>query len=100
MLIYEITATVDENIAAEYETYMRELHIPDLIATGYFAAAFFAKKGNMYRIGYHCDSREDLDAYLANHAGRLRAEMASKFPEGIEFSRNELEILGLFPSPE
>ena len=99
MLIYEVTAVVDESIADEYEKYMREQHIPDLLATNYFAAAFFAKNGNMYRIGYHCDSREDLEAYFANHAGRLRAEMAVRFPEGVEFSRNELEIIALFPEP-
>ncbi|MBK6749815.1 MAG: DUF4286 family protein [Pyrinomonadaceae bacterium] len=99
MLIYEVTAVVDESIADEYEKYMREQHIPDLLATNYFAAAFFAKNGNMYRIGYHCDSREDLEAYFANHAGRLRADMAAHFPSGIEFSRNELEIIALFPEP-
>ena len=97
MLIYEVTATVDAAIVDEYEKYMREQHIPDLLATGYFAAAFFAKSGNMYRIGYHCDSRKDLEAYMANHSGRLRADLTSHFPAGIEISRNELEILGLFP---
>ncbi len=99
MLIYEVTATVEPAIAEEYEKYMREQHIPDLLATGYFAAAFFAKNGNMYRIGYHCDSQKDLEAYFANHAGRLRADIAAHFPSGIEFSRNELEIIALFPEP-
>lgn len=99
MLIYEVTATVEAGIADEYERYMREQHIPDLIATGYFAAAFFAKAGNMYRVGYHCDSHKDLDAYFTNHAGRLRADMASHFPTGIEFTRNEFEIIALFPEP-
>ncbi len=99
MLIYEVTAVVDPSIADEYEKYMLEQHIPDLLATNYFAAAFFAKNENMFRIGYHCDSREDLDAYFANHAGRLRADMAAHFPSGIEFSRNELEIIALFPEP-
>lgn len=100
MLIYEVTAIVDAELVDDYEKYMRERHIPDLLKTGYFAAAFFAKSGKMYRIGYHCDSRENLDAYFANEAKRLRADMASHFPVGIEFSRNELDILALFPSPE
>lgn len=99
MLIYEVTATVEPGIADDYERYMRERHIPDLLATGCFAAAFFAKNGNMYRIGYHCDSRNELDAYFADHADRLRADMAAHFPAGIEFSRNEWEIVALFPNP-
>jgi hypothetical protein len=99
MLIYEITATIDEKIAAEYEEFMTERHIPDLLATGHFAAAFFAKNGTTYRIGYHADSREDLDAYLANDAERLRSDLTEKFPTGIEVSRQNLEIVRLFPNP-
>ena len=99
MLIYEITATVDDELIAEYEKYMTERHIPDLLATGNFAAAFFAKAGNVYRIGYHADSREQFDAYIANHAERLRADFTEHFPTGIEVSRQVLEIVKLFPSP-
>ncbi len=97
MLIYEITATVDDDLAKDYEQYMTDRHIPDLLATGHFAAAFFAKNGGQYRIGYHADSQEDLDAYLANDAGRLRDDHASHFPQGVEVSRQVLEIVALFP---
>ncbi|MFN0279045.1 MAG: DUF4286 family protein [Pyrinomonadaceae bacterium] len=100
MLIYEITATVDAGIAAEYEKYMTEQHIPDLLATGHFAAAFFAKKGSQYRIAYHADSQQQLDDYLANDAERLRAEFAEQFPEGIEIARQNLEIIALFSGTE
>jgi len=97
MFIYEVTATVDERIASDFESYMTEEHIPDLLATGHFAAAFFAKNGPQYRIGYHADSRQHLDEYLANDAERLRADIALHFPHGIEFSRQILEIVKLFP---
>ncbi len=99
MLIYEITATVADALVGEYEKYMTERHIPDLLATGNFAAAFFAKNGNVYRIGYHADSREQFDEYIANHAERLRADFAEHFPSGVEVSRQVLEIVKLFPSP-
>lgn len=99
MLIYEITATVNHELVAEYEKYMTERHIPDLLATGYFAAAFFAKNGNVYRIGYHANSREQFDAYIVNQAERLRADFAEHFPAGVDVSRQVLEIVKLFPSP-
>ena len=99
MLIYEVTATVDSNLAADFEKYMADTHIPDLLATGYFAAAFFAKNGSQYKMGYHADSQEALEAYLANDAERLRAEIKDRFPTGIEFSRQVMEIIKLFPSP-
>lgn len=99
MLIYEITVTVDEALIAVYEKYMTERHIPDLLATGNFAGAFFAKNGNVYRISYHADSREQFDAYIENHAERLRADFAEHFPTGVEVSRQVLEIVKLFPNP-
>lgn len=100
MFIYEVTATVDEKIAGAYEKYMTEQHIPDVLATGCFTAAFFAKNGNKYRMGYHCDSNENFDAYLANDAERIRADVAKHFPTGIEFSRQNLEIIALFSGNE
>ncbi|MEQ1923341.1 MAG: DUF4286 family protein [Pyrinomonadaceae bacterium] len=99
MLIYEITAAVDTELVADYERYMTERHIPELLATGYFAAAFFAKNGGQFRIGYHSDTQELFDAYIANDAERLRADFAEHFPTGIEVSRQVMEIVGLFPAP-
>ena len=99
MLIYEVTATVDSHLADKYEKYMADTHIPDLLATGHFAAAFFAKNGSQYKMGYHAHSQKALDAYFANDAERLRAEIKDHFPTGIEFSRQVFEIIKLFPSP-
>jgi hypothetical protein len=97
MLIYEITATVDVELIADYEKYMTERHIPDLLATGHFAAAFFANNGNVYRIGYHADTSEQFDEYIETHAERLRADFAEHFPNGVEVSRQVLEIVRLYP---
>ena len=99
MLIYEVTATVDSKLTAEYEKYMVEQHIPDLLATGHFQAAFFAKNVLQYKIGYHAESQKQLDRYFADHAERLRADLKEHFPTGIEFSRQIFEIVKLFPSP-
>lgn len=97
MLIYEITATVDESLIEGYENYMTERHIPDLLATGHFSAAFFAKNGNVYRIGYHAESTEHYDAYIENDAERLRADFLEHFPAGVKVSRDVFEIVKLFP---
>ena len=97
MLIYEVTATVDPNIRSEFESFMAKRHIPDVLATGKFSAAFFAGSNGTYRVGYHCDSRGDLESYYAEHAAALRADVAERFPAGIELSRMELDIVALFP---
>lgn len=94
MVTYEITATVRDELCGEYERFMRETHIPDLMRTGAFVAASLSQSTpGRYRIRYEARSREHLAAYLAEHAPVLRQHFAAAFPSGIELSREEWEIL-------
>ena len=95
MIIYEITAIVQPQSVEEYEKYMRERHIPDLLETGFFRAAYFTRAAaeNRYRIQYHARDRGALDEYLKTQAERLRADFLTHFPEGVELSRENWEIL-------
>ena len=43
MITYEITATVQPHLLEAYERFMRERHIPDLMATHVFETAAFAR---------------------------------------------------------
>ncbi|MET0753754.1 MAG: DUF4286 family protein [Pyrinomonadaceae bacterium] len=93
MIIYEITAVVRENLVEAYEKYMRERHIPDLLATKYFSAAYFTRTtDNRYRIQYHARDEDVLREYLKTDATRLRADFIAHFPEGVEVFREIWEI--------
>jgi hypothetical protein len=94
MIIYEITATVRDDLSEQYETYMRETHISDLLATGFFSGARILRSGeNRYRIQYEAPDQNALDTYLEAEAARLRADFLAHFPEGIELSRENWEVL-------
>ena len=97
MVTYEITAIVDALFAAAYEEYMIGRHIPDLLATGYFASATFSKSGDRYRIRYEAFSQESLDQYLENDAMRLRSDLEDRFPEGVQHSREFWNVIAVFP---
>lgn len=98
MVTYEITAAVRADLCGEYERYMRELHIPHLLETGAFAAATFSRSSQgRYRIRYEAHSRDALDDYLENHAPRLREHFAQTFPEGVQVSREEWDVLAGWP---
>lgn len=87
-VVYEITAEVEPDLFDEYERYMREVHIPDLLDTGCFQAAAFSRAApGRYRMRYVALRQADLDRYLAEHASRLRAEFSSRLPRGITLSR-------------
>jgi hypothetical protein len=71
-----------------YERFMREHHIPDLLATGCFEQAELLRAApGRYRVRYRARSQEDLDRYLADHAPRFRAEFQDRLPSGVKLSR-------------
>ncbi|HEY8561005.1 MAG TPA: DUF4286 family protein [Pyrinomonadaceae bacterium] len=97
MIVYEITATVRADLVDAFEKYMLGIHIPDLLATGFFSGARVARSGeNRYRIGYEARDQKSLDEYLNAAAAPLRADFLAHFPEGVELSRENWEVLQLW----
>jgi hypothetical protein len=100
-VIYEIIAVVEKDLVKAYEKYMRERHIPDLLATGCFRDANFLRSSeNRYCIRYEAFSQKMLDNYLGNEAERLRADFLAHFPKGVELSREIWEVLQVFNNDE
>lgn len=98
MIIYEVSGTVNRELVPEYERYMRERHIPDVLATGSFSAAAILRAGeNRYRILYECANDATLQEYLNEHAPSLRADFAKHFPTGVELSREVWHVLERWP---
>ena len=92
-VVYEITANVRADLAAEYERFMRDEHIPDLLATGLFCGArLVADENGNFRIAYESKSRAELDRYLAEFALQLRQKFLDRFPTGVEISRSEWNV--------
>lgn len=98
MITYEVTVTVRADLVPAYEQFMRQRHVPDLLATGAFAGASFSRSApGRYRIRYEALDREALDRYLREHAPRLRQDVLERFPEGLELSREEWTIIQHWP---
>lgn len=94
MVTYEVTATVDLDLADRYERYMQDHHISDLLATGCFVHATFSRSGpGRYRIRYEAPDEVTLDAYLERHAAELRAHVDREFPRGVALSREVWTVL-------
>ncbi|HEX6280296.1 MAG TPA: DUF4286 family protein [Pyrinomonadaceae bacterium] len=94
---YEITAAVSEDLVIAFETFMIGRHIPDLMATGCFSGATFSRsQSGRYRIRYEAHDRESLDKYMLEHAARLREDVLNTFPDGLDISREEWDVLASF----
>jgi hypothetical protein len=91
-LVYEVTAVVELELAGEWERYMRERHIPDVLACGCFTGATLARaSGGRYLIRYHVATRADLERYLTECAPGLRAEFGARYPGGVALTRETWE---------
>jgi hypothetical protein len=94
VIVYEVTAKVEAAHREKYEGYMRDRHIPDLLATGFFLSASFERsEPGRYRMRYVCESQGTLEVYLEKEAPRLRNDVTEHFPEGIELSREVWDVL-------
>jgi Domain of unknown function (DUF4286) len=88
MIAYEVTSQVEESLVGRFEQYMRETHIPEVLATGCFQAAVFARSSpGRYRTSYVAGAQADLDRYLERHTAGLRSDFAAHFPKGVSLSR-------------
>ncbi|HYJ90983.1 MAG TPA: DUF4286 family protein [Pyrinomonadaceae bacterium] len=94
MIIYEVTAKVASHLSDDYEQYMRDRHIPDVLATGAFlSAGFYITENGVYQVRYQAANQDALENYINEHATRLRKDVQDRFPSGVEFSRHEWSLI-------
>lgn len=94
-IIYEIQASVRADLRAEWESYMRDEHVPEVVAAGGFLGATLERgDAGRYRIRYVAPDLERLEAYRRDAAPRLRQAALDRFPDGVELAREDWEVAG------
>ncbi len=99
MYIYNVTINIEETIHNEWLQWMKEEHIPDMLATEKFSKALMTKVlveeemgGITYSVQYTTNNKETLQKYYDEDADRLRAE-TNRFAGKFVAFRTELEIV-------
>ena len=71
MVIYNVTTHVESSIEESWLNWMKEKHLPEMLATKKFKTARIFKiisendKGGVsYAAQYHCDNKMSLEQYL------------------------------------
>ena len=99
MILYNITVNIEHDVEEEWKVWMRNVHIPDVMSTGYFASFKFFKllvdepQGTTYSIQYFAESMEKFQAYESAHASRLQQLHAEKFGMKAMAFRSLLEAV-------
>lgn len=100
MYIYNVTVKVEQHRADEWLTWMRETHIPEVIATGYFTEHRICRllddgdmDGITFAIQYTLNTLDDFLQYSSLSAPALQRASAEKFGHDAVAFRTIMEIL-------
>ena len=100
MYIYNVTTNIDETIQAEWLQWMKEKHIPEMLATGKFSNAKMSQVlineemgGITYSVQYTTDSLETLQEYYKECAPKLRDESLKLFKDKFVAFRTEMKVI-------
>lgn len=99
MYIYNVTVSIDKELADEWLNWMKTIHIPDVLNTGHFTGNKICRvlnvndEGETFSIQYTFNNMADIEAYQKNHATRLQAEHSKRYEGRYAAFRTLLQIV-------
>lgn len=97
MIIYNVTVKISHEKHDDWLKWMKEVHVPDVMATKLFSKHVFSKvlvddeEGTNYSIQYYCESMEVLNQYQEIFAPKLQAEHTIRYKDHFVAFRTLLE---------
>jgi hypothetical protein len=99
MYIYNVTCNVTHAIHEEWLNWMKQVHIPEVLATNCFISAKILKliniedEGSTYAIQYTYNNENDIVNYQSEFAPDLQAKTKAKYGENVLAFRTYMEII-------
>lgn len=100
MIIYNVTINIEDDAHDEWLSWMKDKHIPDMLATGKFTHAKMTKVlveeemgGTSYSVQYTCPDKSTLERYYQENADEMRADGQKRFTNKFVAFRTELEVI-------
>jgi hypothetical protein len=100
-LIYNVTVKVAAKAHHDWVNWMRDIHIPEVMATACFSSYRFLhlegyddEEGFTYAIQYACPSRALFDIYQVEHAPLMQQKYKEIFDGQIVVFRTILKMIG------
>ncbi len=100
MIIYNVTIKAETGIATQWMQWMQEEHLNDMMNTGLFSDYRLCRlleqdetEGVSYVVQYHCDSVENYQTYVKEHAPKMRQKGINKFGGRFVAFRTVMEVI-------
>lgn len=100
MIIYNVTTMVSPSIHDQWLNWMKEEHLPEIMATGLFQRNQLMRlldvdeeQGITYAVQFFALTIDDYSTYISNHAPALRLKGTQKWGEQVVGFRTLMEIV-------
>jgi len=100
MIVYNVTTKVNTAIAADWLSWLKAEHIPDLVGTGCFTHAVILhlvesddEEGVTYAVQYHAESRALYNRYMEKYAPEMRQKTMDKWGNRIISFRTLMHLV-------
>lgn len=99
MILYNVTVNIDSDVEQDWIQWMKEIHIPEVMQTGFFTENKMLKMlsesedetGGTYAIQYMADNLGRLEAYLETAAPKLQKQSIIRYGTKMAAFRSVLE---------
>ncbi len=98
MYIYNVTVNIEKQVHQDWLKWMKEVHIPDVLATGMFIdnrlcqVMVDEEQGITYSIQYRVKDLDTLKLYQQMYAPKLQAEHMNRYRDKFVAFRTILRI--------
>ena len=100
MIIYNVTVKIEHVIANQWLLWLKNVHIPELIATGCFTHATILRlmevdetDGPTYAIQYHAESKALYNRYIDKFSDDMRKKSIDKWGNQFIAFRSVMQIV-------
>jgi hypothetical protein len=99
MIIYNVTINIEDDVHLEWVEWMKNEHIPRVMATGYFLDNRMCRlmveeeTGTSYTIQYTLKNMADYEEYQQLHAPALQKEVLNKYRDKFVAFRSLMEVV-------
>ena len=99
-VIYNVTIKVEHSIAREWLEWLKNEHVPGMIATGCFTSATILhlleshdNEGNTYAVQYHAASKEKYNEYINRFSVEMRQKGLEKWGDRFIAFRTVMQVV-------
>ena len=102
MIIYNVTCNVEHSVSEDWQKWMKEIHIPEVMAAGIFTKAQINRviaqedSDKTYAIAYTCSTMKELHQYQIKFAPELQQKHVARYGDKAVAFRTIMQVIEEF----